>query len=293
MTPHPFSTGEHSENDDLSSLWHESAAQVAARVAAGERLPIKNLLMPLLLQVACSPYLRGDSLGYWQNGEERLWLPRFVFQRTQVIKRRIRLGIFAGIHGDEPAGILGLMDFVRELDHDPELGREYELSIYPLCNPSGFLAGTRESASGKDLNREFWRNSDQPEVQLLEKEITRKNFDGIIALHSDDTSAGFYGFARDRLISEQMLSPALEAAERFLPRDTNDIIDGFHAVNGIIHTAYDGILTAPPTQNPQPFEVILESPHLAPLDLQRQGFVAALRAILQSYRSFIAYGADL
>jgi hypothetical protein len=71
------------------------------------------------------------------------------------------------------------------------------------------------------------------------------------------------------------------------------VIDGFHSVNSIIHSAYDGILCASPTQRPQPFEVILESPQTAPLDLQRRAFVNALRAILQSYRSFMAYGADL
>jgi hypothetical protein len=42
------------------------------------------------------------------------------------------------------------------------------------------------------------------------------------------------------------------------------IIDGFHAVNGIIHTAYNGILTAPPGSSPSPFEIILESPQHAP-----------------------------
>lgn len=279
--------------DPLHDLWVEASEDVARRVAAGERPGVKELLMPLMLQVASSPCLKADSAGFWEAGPARLWLPRFVFQRTQVVKHRIRLGIFAGIHGDEPAGILALMDFVRELDRHPGLGQEYLIHLYPLCNPSGYLAGTRESSSGKDLNREFWRNSPEPEVQLMEQEIQRRNFDGIIALHSDDTCGGFYGFARDRLISEQMLAPALAAAGHILPCDPGPVIDGFHAVNGIIHSAYDGILSASPTQRPQPFEVILESPQTTPLDLQRRAFVNALRAILQSYRSFIAYGGDL
>ena len=278
--------------DDLD-LVHQACREVAGRTARGDRLRVKELLKPLFLQAAFSGCLRADSLGFWQTGNDCHWLPRFHFQRTQVVKRRYRLGLFAGIHGDEPAGILGLMDFVRELDHDPELGKDFELFLYPLCNPSGYLAATRESASGLDLNREFWKESDEPEVVALEREIRQRQFDGIISLHSDDTSQGFYGFARDRLISEQMLAPALAAAERFLPRDGSSIIDGFHAVNGIIHSAYDGILSAPPDQWPQPFEVILETPQHAPLDLQRESVVHALIAILQSYRAFMAYGGDL
>ena len=185
------------------------------------------------------------------------------------------------------------MDFVRELDDHPELGKEFLIHLYPLCNPSGYLAGTRESSSGKDLNREFWRDSPEPEIRILESEIQRRQFDGIIALHSDDTCGGFYGFARDRLISEQMLAPALSAARQVLPCDPGPVIDGFHSVNGIIHSCYDGILSASPQQHPQPFEVILESPQTTPMNLQRQAFVNALRAILQSYRSFMAYGGDL
>ncbi|MDB6135774.1 MAG: peptidase [Verrucomicrobiales bacterium] len=278
---------------ESDSRWQECTEKVAGQLEAGCRLPVNELLLPLTLQVATSSFLRGDSLGFWHVGNERHWLPRFHFQRTRVIKHRYRLGIFAGIHGDEPAGILGLMDFVRELDRDPELGREFELWLYPLCNPSGYLAATRESSARLDLNREFWCGSVQPEVVLLEKELRERRFEGIIALHSDDTSNGFYGFARDRLISEQMLAPALAAADRHLPLDRNEIIDGFHAVNGVIHSAYDGILCAPPEQRPQPFEVILESPQLTPLSLQRQSFVAALSAILKSYRGFMAYGGDI
>ena len=280
-------------SDPLHHLWIEAFDEVSRQVDLGLRPSIKDLLMPLMLQVASSPCLKATSVGFWDQGPARLWLPRFTFQRTQVVKHRFKLGIFAGIHGDEPAGILGLMDFVRELDRFPELGREYQLYLYPLCNPSGYLASTRESASGRDLNRQFWRHSPDPEVALLEQEIHRHQFDGIIALHSDDTCDGFYGFARDRLISEQMLTPALQAAGHILPCDPGPVIDGFHAVNSIIHSAYDGILSASPTQRPQPFEVILESPQHAALALQRQAFVSALRAILQSYRSFMAYGADL
>lgn len=282
--------------DDLRTLWQESAESVAAQVSEGLRLPVKDLLMPLLLQVASSPYLKGDSVGFWEDGATRLWLPRFVFQRTQVVKRRIRVGIFAGIHGDEPAGILGLMDFVRLLDDQPEVGREYELWIYPLCNPAGYLAGRRHCASGKDLNREFWKNSVETEVKLLEQEILRRNFDGILSLHSGDTGGGFFGLAQDPLIAEQMVAPALQAADRILSRTEgapSGGLGGFHAGKGIQPSRYDGILCAPPTQHPQPFEVILESPQGASLDLQRKAFVTAMREILQSYRGFIAYGGDL
>lgn len=258
-----------------------------------ERFSIKEMLLPLFVQVGTSTTLRADSLGFWRSGEERYWLPRFAFQRTQVIKPRITIGLFAGIHGDEVASILGAIDFVRELDLDPNLAREFQLWIYPLCNPSGYVDGTREARCGLDLNRQFWKDSSEPEIKLLEEEIRRRKFDGIISLHSDDTSEGVYGFARGATLTKHLLAPALAAAEAAVPRNNSDHIDGFYAVEGIIHSGYGGILSAPPDAHPEPFEIVLETPQHAPIELQRKAFVLALRSILSEYRRLISYAANI
>jgi len=254
---------------------------------------IKEILLPLFLQVGASDTLRADSLGFWRAGEDRFWLPRYVFQRTHIVKSRIKVGLFAGIHGDEPSGILGLIDFVRELDADPEVGKEFQLWIYPLCNPSGFIDNTRHCRAGLDLNRQFWRDSQEPEIQLLEAELRQQAFNGIISLHSDDTSDGMYGFVRGHTLTKHLMEPALAAAEAALPRNKRTLIDGFHAVEGIIHSGYGGILSSPPGSWPAPFEIVIETPQHAPSDLQRQAFVLALKSILTEYREFISYAADI
>ena len=64
-------------------------------------------------------------------------------------------------------------------------------------------------------------------------------------------------------------------------------------MNGIIHTAYDGILSAPPDIHPAPFEIILETPQLAPENLQRKAFVLALECILSEYRRMISFAANI
>ncbi|MGC3990088.1 MAG: hypothetical protein QM796_10500 [Chthoniobacteraceae bacterium] len=83
------------------------AVEPETMAPAGSPALIKKLLLPLFVQVAMSDSLRADSLGFWRLGEERYWLPRFVFQRTPRVKQRIKIGIFAGIHGDEPAAPMG------------------------------------------------------------------------------------------------------------------------------------------------------------------------------------------
>ena len=254
---------------------------------------IKEILLPLFLQAGDSETLRAESLGFWKVGDERFWLPRFTFRRTRVKKTRIKIGIFATLHGDEPAGLFALIDFLIKLNEDPMLGRDYDLRIYPLCNPTGFIDGTRHSRTGQDLNREFWRNSVEPEVALLEKELLTQRFDGIIALHSDDTSEGVYGFVKGATLTEHLLKPSLSAAAHLLPTNLSAQIDGFHAVEGIIRSGYPGILSAPPDMHPVPFEIVLETPALAPLELQREAFVLVLTSILGEYRKLISYASDI
>jgi protein MpaA len=259
-----------------------------------QRCSIRRLLLPLFRYVADSRTCwRAESVGLWKVEEERYWMPRLVFSPAPEEEPRLKLAIFAGIHGDEPAGVHALCDLVNTLDRVPAMGRQYQIDVYPLCNPTGYEDGSRHSRSGKDLNREFWRGSLEPEVQLIEREILKERYDGLISLHSDDTSDGLYGFVRGATLTEHLLRPALAAAEAALPVNRASMIDGFHAFEGIIHSAYDGILSSPPETRPAPVEIILESPSHAPLQLQRAAFVLALAEIIRHYRRMMAYAADL
>ncbi|HYR57408.1 MAG TPA: succinylglutamate desuccinylase/aspartoacylase family protein [Chthoniobacteraceae bacterium] len=255
---------------------------------------IRGTLLPIFEHIVETPSRwRAESVGFWKVEGERYWLPRLIFQRDPREEPRIKLAIFAGIHGDEPAGVQAIGDLVLALDGLPAMARQYLIHVYPLCNPTGYEDGTRHSRAGRDLNREFWKGSTEPEVQLLEKQILRERYDGLISLHSDNESDGLYGFVRGATLASHLLKPALAAAEAALPVNRAAQIDGFHAVEGIIHSAYDGILSAPPGTKPEPFEIILESPTHASPQLQRAAFVMALIEIIRHYRRLIAYAADL
>src|SRR6058998_3773489 len=91
-------------------------------------------------------------------------LPRYVFIGPKGGDDPIRIGIFAGIHGDEPAGSYAVIKLLQLLERQPEIAKGYWLYVYPVCNPTGFEQQTRCSVRGHDLNREFWNNSNEPEV---------------------------------------------------------------------------------------------------------------------------------
>jgi len=211
--------------------------------------------------------------------EPALFLPKIVSKPLKA-GHGMKVGIFAGIHGDEEAGTLAAHELAAWADTRPEEMHDFELHFYPVCNPTGISLRTRHSHSGLDLNRQFWCGSAEPEVAFLEGELRREKYDGIVSLHSDDTSDGCYGFVSGDLLSEHLLEPALQEASLYLPRNELPVIDGFNARRGIIKEGYLGILSAPPEQRPHALEIVFETPALAPIDLQVQATVAAVKRIL-------------
>ena len=264
-----------------------------SRPARTSQRDLAELLAPLEKIAATSPNLVANHDARFEVDGASYELPRYLFVGPRGGDTPIRVGIFAGIHGDEPEGVHALIQFIKLLESKPELATGYYLSFYPVCNPTGFEDNTRHSRGGKDLNREFWRNSTEPEVRLLQAELISRLFQGLISLHTDDTSAGFYGFAHGATLTKNLIAPALAAAEKFLPRDERPVIDGFNARNGIIREGYDGILNAPPKIHPRPFEIILETPAAPPEYLKELAFVSALQTILLEYSKFIAYAPNL
>jgi predicted deacylase len=82
-----------------------------------------------------------------------------------------RVLLSAGIHGEEPAGVYALMEFLnrgiaRYLDH-------FSFLILPCLNPYGFTRGVRFGSDVRDLNRCFDSGSGPPEVSAV-KDLLRR-----------------------------------------------------------------------------------------------------------------------
>ncbi len=236
--------------------------------------------------------LQSKLLGPFEVNGRKYFLPRFTF-RDRKADEPIRIGIFGAIHGDEPAGAHAISRLLTDLMAQPELGENFEIHGYPVCNPTGFEDNTRCSREGRDLNREFWKLSPSPEVQILENELRTQHFRGLIQLHADDTSEGIYGFVRGATLTANLLRPALHEAGRILPRNNNALIDGFAARDGMVYEVYEGVLAAPVEVEPLPFEIILETPQLAPMDLQVAALNAALKTILKEYRGMVSFAQNI
>ena len=94
---------------------------------------------------------------------------------------RSRIYLSAGIHGDEPAPPLALLELIEAGVFDSRA----VWFICPLLNPLGFTRGTRENADGLDLNRDY-KHLRSAEIQAHRGWLRRQpNFDLTFCVHED------------------------------------------------------------------------------------------------------------
>lgn len=100
----------------------------------------------------------------------------------------------AGIHGDEAAGPLALLELMR----DGFFAAGPNWSLCPALNPTGLASGRRENAEGMDLNRDYWSKNTR-EVAAHTAWFCSRPLPGLfLSLHEDWESKGFYLYEINR-----------------------------------------------------------------------------------------------
>lgn len=103
--------------------------------------------------------------------------------------------ISAGIHGEEPAGVYTLLNFLKE-DISSFVGN-YRFLIFPCINPFGFEHGYRFNPKRLDINREFKLGGGRSyEANKVMDLLARKSwkFDFTVDLHETDPGWADEGF---------------------------------------------------------------------------------------------------
>lgn len=206
-----------------------------------------------------------------------------AFRRRQSNPQR-RIYLSAGIHGDEPAGPLAVLELLEQDSWPPEI----EVWLIPCLNPSGFAANTRANAVGCDLNRDYRRPNSAEVRAHIEFLETLPDFDLTICLHEDWEAKGFYLYELDATGSVAAAAAIIEAVTAVCPIDPSTTIDGRRAKDGIIRPEIDPATRA---EWPEAFYLFqhktklsytLEAPSDFELAVRVQALVAAVRALLDS-----------
>ncbi len=134
-----------------------------------------------------------------------------------------RVYLSAGIHGDEPAGPLALLELLRE----GFFTADFHWLLCPALNPSGLAASSRENACGIDLNRDYWlRSTREVSTHALWLDA-RPTPDLFISLHEDWESAGFYFYEINLGADDpNRARHILDAVRPWFPPEPGPEIDG-------------------------------------------------------------------
>lgn len=211
-----------------------------------------------------------------------------LFALTRKVSHpRQRIYISAGIHGDEPAGPLAVLQLLQE----NRWPAHADIWLVPCLNPTGFPLNSRENAEGVDLNRQYLEPI-APEIRAhiawLEKQ---PRFDVTVCLHEDWEAEGFYVYELNPDKQPSLARSITGRVAEVCPIDMSLMIEGRPAVNGIITPSFD---PRSRPQWPEAFYLFTNKTRLsytmeAPSDFQLVTRVAAevasVRAVLDSIES--------
>jgi len=162
-------------------------------------------------------------------------------------KARPHVYLSAGIHGDEPGGIEGLL---RWLEEGPGALNRFDFTIIPCLNPGGLRLNIRTDVEGRDLNRSFLHKGSKasPSIAALKHYLPMRTagtpFDLALLLHEDYDACGLYLYE----LKGKNLSwgrQLLDAAHAAIPSDPRPRIEGRVARDGVmIRDVHDPALQA-------------------------------------------------
>jgi protein MpaA len=229
----------------------------------------------------------------FNSGGREFYLPRYLFIGPKGGADPIRIGLFAGVHGNEPEGTFALIDFILSLEQAPHLAKDYCLFLYPIVNPVGYEANTRETAAGVNIPEQIWKNTLSPEVHHLQSELWMHGYDGIISLRTGPAAEELTIAIAGPIFARHLLATALDTAQDFLPQIVNSNRDALPKLKSVLLDKPNDLIRAAPGQKPQPFEIVITIPGQAPSFLQKAAVILLLKAVLTEYRNFIAFGANI
>ena len=109
----------------------------------------------------------------------------------------------AGVHGDEPAGVEAILQFLeRDLT---DLLNRFHILVLPCVNPSGYANDTRENVKDEDINRAF--KDEIPDSMLIKEQLAGRRFDIFLDMHEDYDATGTYFYEGQR--DEKWLAPSI------------------------------------------------------------------------------------
>lgn len=215
--------------------------------------------------------------------------PLSLWQPEVPAPGRPSVYLSAGIHGDEPAGTLALLELLRT----GALSGGANFTLFPALNPSGLRLGTRENRDGIDLNRDYLscRTAEvRSHVEWLRANY--RGYDLTLSLHEDWETSGFYLYEIITTKAPSLADTILADVAAVIPLQPKGVIDG-HAMRGPGYIHHESSPDEPKGWPEAIFHVKLapsrsytfETPSSLPMALRIDAHVTALQSALSAMAS--------
>ncbi len=156
-------------------------------------------------------------------------LPVISYVINPDIKETIM--ITAGCHGNEPAPIYALYNFLK---NKPKI-KDKRIVIVPCIVPFGFCINVDKNAKGVDINKDFFSKHPQRETKLLKQLVKKYKPIFVLNMHEDPDENKFFLYIEGknyRQKAEKMVSLVSKDMKVYkLKKIHGDIV-----INGIIES---------------------------------------------------------
>jgi hypothetical protein len=201
-------------------------------------------------------------------------IPRYIFVGDQPGESEIRLGLFAGLGGENQVGAKAIVEFMDDLVAMPSLGSAFRIYAYPTVNPLSSTTGARGKRTDRSVVHEGWAQG--KEAYLIEREIFVVQFHGIVVIHAADEPEGLQAAVYGANLREALVSPILSSLRPLFPTTEFPVLDS------------SSFFTADATSKQRPFELALRIPRSGWHGLYSIGLRIALHSAVEQYRSYLA-----
>ncbi len=158
-----------------------------------------------------------------------------LYEVTVDNNREKDLLLFSGVHGNEPGGVLALLEFIENMDDQSDLFSNYNIHIVPIVNPWGWEFNSRYNGKGIDINRDF-ANMDtlSAEAGYILKHFKDMKAEIILDFH-ESYSKGHYFYVYDPFMKKIVEKFISENCDKYTIENGHKV-SVLEVENGIIYS---------------------------------------------------------
>jgi len=202
-------------------------------------------------------------------------ISRYVFEGEQSQASPIRIGIFAGLRGDDEVGPGAVSTFLADLVALPDLGNGLRIYAYPIVSAANFETATLPSRPSQYIINQIGCKILSSENYQIEREIFAIAFDGIITIRVEDEIENIKVGISDARLHDALVLPILSSLEAFLPNIEDGDCDPGRSLMGGVRVSQ------------RPFELTLRAPSSGWQGLYALALRIALHTAVDGYRSYV------